>query len=73
MSRALIVGSGRRDEPLVDVLSANIAAAAVADPGYRWTDLVDVRSDRCCATSRTHRCAPNTSGRHPNRCRRSPG
>lgn len=38
----LTVGSGRRDEPLVDVLSANIAAAAVADPGYRWTDLVDV-------------------------------
>ena len=37
----LAVGSGRRDEPLVDVLSTNIAAAAVADPGYRWADLVD--------------------------------
>ena len=35
------VGSGRRDEPLIDVLSTNIAAAAVADPGYRWADLVD--------------------------------
>ncbi len=38
----LTVGSGRRDEPLVDVLSSSIAAAAVADAGYRWTDLVDV-------------------------------
>jgi mycobactin polyketide synthetase MbtD len=38
----LTIGSGRRDEPLVDVLSTNIAAAAVADPNYRWTDLVDV-------------------------------
>ena len=38
----LTVGSGRRDEPLVDVLSANIAAAAVTDPGYRWCGLVDV-------------------------------
>lgn len=37
---AVVVGSARRDEPLVDRLSANIAAAAVADPGYRWTDLV---------------------------------
>ncbi len=38
----LTVGSGRRDEPLVDELSANIAAAAVADAGYRWADLVDL-------------------------------
>ena len=37
----LVVGSGRRDEPLVDALSTNIAAAAVADPGYRWADFVD--------------------------------
>ena len=37
----LAVGSGRRDEPFVDVLSTNIAAAAVADPGYRWADFVD--------------------------------
>jgi mycobactin polyketide synthetase MbtD len=39
----LTVGSGRRDEPLVDVLSANIVAAAVNDPNYRWADLVDVQ------------------------------
>ncbi|MGH3675903.1 MAG: mycobactin polyketide synthase MbtD [Mycobacterium sp.] len=39
---AVLAGSGRRDEPLTEVLSANIAAAAVTDPGYRWTDLVDV-------------------------------
>lgn len=38
---ALAVGSGRRDEPLVDVLSTNIASAAVADPGYRWADFVE--------------------------------
>jgi mycobactin polyketide synthetase MbtD len=38
----LSVGSGRRDERLVDELSANIAAAAVGDPGYRWADLVDL-------------------------------
>ncbi|SRX94675.1 Polyketide synthetase MbtD (polyketide synthase) [Mycobacterium tuberculosis H37Rv] [Mycobacterium shimoidei] len=35
---ALIVGSGHRDEPAVDELSSNIAAAAVANPGYRWAD-----------------------------------
>lgn len=39
---AVIVGSGRRDEPIVDQLSANIAAAAVANPGYRWFDLAGV-------------------------------
>ncbi|MUL77646.1 mycobactin polyketide synthase MbtD [Mycolicibacterium sp. CBMA 226] len=32
----LIVGSGRRDETLVDVLSDNIATVAVADPDYDW-------------------------------------
>jgi mycobactin polyketide synthetase MbtD len=37
------VGSGRRDESLVDVLSGNIAVAAVADPDYRWSELVDFR------------------------------
>ena len=36
---AVLVGSGHRDESLIDQLSANIAAAAVADPCYRWTDL----------------------------------
>ncbi|MDD4865977.1 MAG: mycobactin polyketide synthase MbtD [Mycobacterium sp.] len=39
---ALVVGSGRRDEPLAEHLSANIAAAAVADPGHRWADVVGV-------------------------------
>ena len=38
----LTVGSGRRDERLVDELSANIATVAVGDPGYRWADLVDL-------------------------------
>ncbi|MBI3223748.1 MAG: mycobactin polyketide synthase MbtD [Mycolicibacterium cosmeticum] len=32
------VGSGRREEPIVDQLAANITAVAVADPGYRWAD-----------------------------------
>src|SRR5699024_3444324 len=35
---APIVGSGRRNEPVDEQLSANISAAALADPGYRWTD-----------------------------------
>lgn len=36
---ALVVGSGHRDEPVVDQLSANIAAAAIANPVYRWVDV----------------------------------
>lgn len=39
----VLVGSGRRDEPLTDCLAAHIAEAAVADPGYRWADRLDVR------------------------------
>lgn len=39
----LIVGSGRRDEPLAETLSAGIAAAAVTDPAFRWADLVDLQ------------------------------
>ena len=35
---AVIVGSGHRDEPISDVLSENIAAVAIADPGYPWAD-----------------------------------
>jgi mycobactin polyketide synthetase MbtD len=35
---ALVVGSGRRDEPLLDHVSAGIAAAALADPAYRWAE-----------------------------------
>ncbi|OSC38581.1 mycobactin polyketide synthase MbtD [Mycobacterium decipiens] len=36
---AVLVGSARRREPLVDALSANIVTAAVADPGYAWGEL----------------------------------
>jgi mycobactin polyketide synthetase MbtD len=35
---AVIVGSGHRDGSITDVLSANIAAVATADPGYQWAD-----------------------------------
>jgi mycobactin polyketide synthetase MbtD len=35
---AVIVGSGHRDRSITDVLSANIAAVAIADPGYSWVD-----------------------------------
>ncbi|QUR68222.1 mycobactin polyketide synthase MbtD [Mycobacterium spongiae] len=42
----VLVGSGRRDEPFVDSLAANIAAAAVADPGYPWEDLNPGAPDR---------------------------
>ena len=35
---AVILGSGHRDGSITDVLSANIAAAAVADPHYPWAD-----------------------------------
>ncbi len=38
----LVIGSGHRDESLIDAVSANIAAAATADPEFRWVDLVDV-------------------------------
>lgn len=37
---AVLLGSGHRDEPQAERLAANIAAAAVADPGYRWADLL---------------------------------
>lgn len=43
---ALVVGSGRRDESIVDQLSASIAAVAVADPGYRWADAAGVDGQR---------------------------
>lgn len=39
---AVLVTSGRRDEPFVEHVSASIVAAAVANPGYRWSDLADV-------------------------------
>ena len=66
------VGSGRRDEPLVDALSANIAAAAVADPGYRWADSRRRPATAAAGISRTRRCGDTPVGRRQNRCRRSP-
>ncbi len=39
-SDAVLVGSGRRDQPVTEHLSAGIVAAAVADPAYRWADLL---------------------------------
>ncbi|GAB3217992.1 mycobactin polyketide synthase MbtD [Mycolicibacterium hippocampi] len=42
---AVVVGSGHRDQPIADCLAANITAAAVADPGYRWADLLDGRPE----------------------------
>ena len=35
-----IVGSGHRDKPISDVLSASIAAVATTDPGYAWIDAI---------------------------------
>lgn len=40
---SLTVGSGRRDEPLVDTLSAGIAAVAVDDPGFGWSGWADTK------------------------------
>lgn len=40
----VLVGSGTRDEPITDQLSANITTAALADPGYRWADVAGVCS-----------------------------
>ncbi len=36
---AVLLGSGRRGQPVIDELSAGIAAAAVADPDYPWAEL----------------------------------
>jgi mycobactin polyketide synthetase MbtD len=36
----VIVGSGHRDRPITETLSASIAAVATADPGCRWADAV---------------------------------
>lgn len=38
---AVLVGSGRKGEPLLDALSASVLTAAVADPGYAWNELID--------------------------------
>lgn len=32
----VLVGTGHRDHPLLEAISGNIAAAAVADPDHRW-------------------------------------
>lgn len=40
---AVLVGSARRDEPLIDALSANIVTAAVADPS--WDGRLDGLTD----------------------------
>ncbi|BBY30724.1 mycobactin polyketide synthase MbtD [Mycolicibacterium sediminis] len=40
-----VVGSGRRDEPVVERLSANLVAVALADPGHRWADALGGRRD----------------------------
>jgi mycobactin polyketide synthetase MbtD len=39
---AVIVGSGRREERIVDQLAGGIAAVAVADRGYQWADVAGV-------------------------------
>lgn len=36
----VIVGSGHRDQSITDTLSANLAAVATADSGYRWAETV---------------------------------
>jgi mycobactin polyketide synthetase MbtD len=43
---AVIVGSGRRDQPVTDQLAASVAAVAVADPGYRWADVAGIEGHR---------------------------
>jgi mycobactin polyketide synthetase MbtD len=43
---AVVVGSGRRDEPLVDQLTAGVTAAALADPEYRWADVAGLDGQR---------------------------
>ncbi|WP_096289152.1 mycobactin polyketide synthase MbtD [Mycobacterium ahvazicum] len=37
---AVVVGSGHRDKPIVEALSANIAAVATADPGSPWAKTI---------------------------------
>lgn len=42
---AVLIGSCRGDASLADRLAANITAAAVADPAYRWADLLGTRPE----------------------------
>lgn len=37
---SVVVGSGHRDRPVTESLTASIAAVATADPGCRWADAV---------------------------------
>ncbi|MEE6138049.1 mycobactin polyketide synthase MbtD [Mycobacterium sp. 050128] len=37
---AVAVGSGHRDKPIIEALSANIAAVATADPGSPWAKAI---------------------------------
>jgi mycobactin polyketide synthetase MbtD len=37
---SVVVGSGHRERPVTESLSASIAAVATADPGCRWADAV---------------------------------
>jgi mycobactin polyketide synthetase MbtD len=37
---AVLVGTGHRDHALVEQVAANLAAVAVADPTYRWRELL---------------------------------
>ncbi|OBF11205.1 mycobactin polyketide synthase MbtD [Mycobacterium sp. 852002-10029_SCH5224772] len=39
---SVVVGSGHRDRPITETLSASIAAVATTDPGRRWADAVPV-------------------------------
>ncbi|MEH3129447.1 MAG: mycobactin polyketide synthase MbtD [Mycolicibacterium neoaurum] len=42
---AQVLGTGRRDEPLVDRLAANLGAVAICDPDYGWPDLLPGKPD----------------------------
>jgi len=42
---AQVLGSTDRDRQAGEALAANIAAAAIADPGYRWRDFVPEASE----------------------------
>ena len=51
----MIVGSGHRDTSITESLSANIAAVAIADPGYQWADALP--GGYPTATARIPECA----------------
>ncbi|WP_125079297.1 SDR family NAD(P)-dependent oxidoreductase [Mycobacterium sp. P7213] len=41
---AQVLGSADRDQPANEALAANVAAAAIADPGYRWRDFAPAQT-----------------------------